>query len=239
MRRGLSARCARRSQKPGRTREDRWKSIEPTSRTKNRNGLNRTGGTALQANRCFAWRNTVVLSETSKRFGWRAGDWWLEDLRNRLKTKTERERERECSNRNPPEAGSRSPERRPRCTKARHDSSCAHLPRPDAETRRQLSRCEKSDRRERDTVTHCVRRTTKERQCGGKLFTAASGSPREAGFARRVCGRKTLKPKRPGGEKNDGDRALRERRRTKDRQHETLGRWRRGCFGEQLREKQP
>jgi hypothetical protein len=66
MRRGLPARCARRRQKPRRTREDRWKSIEPTSRTKNRNDPNRTGGTALQANRCFAWRNAGVLSETSK-----------------------------------------------------------------------------------------------------------------------------------------------------------------------------
>jgi hypothetical protein len=66
MGRGLPARCARRRQnrdEPERTGGNRLnQEAEPRTET----DLNRTGGTALQANRSFARRNAGVLSETSK-----------------------------------------------------------------------------------------------------------------------------------------------------------------------------
>jgi hypothetical protein len=49
---------------------------------------------------------------------------------------------------------------------------------------------ESVERRQRGALVH-----------GGKTTTAALGSPREAGLARRACGRKLSEPKRNGGEK--------------------------------------
>jgi hypothetical protein len=122
-----------------------------------------------------------------------------------------RERENECARtRIIPRQAVGAPAEDRDSTKTRQDSSGAHLPRPDAETRRQLSRYGESDRREQDAVSHYARKTAKERQCGGKIFTAASGPPRDADVRTvRCCRRlseKENKSKHGGAESSvDGE----------------------------------
>jgi hypothetical protein len=164
--------CARVVQKPDPNRDkpviNRWRLIEPRSRTKNRN--------RTKPNRWHGPPGKPEIRAAHK-----------SELQRREKP---RERENECARtRILPRQAVGAPNNDRDGTK-KLDSSGAHLPRPDAETGRQLSRYEEPDRREQDTASRCARKATEERQCGGKIFTAASGPPREADTRTARCWRR-------------------------------------------------